>query len=294
MDHWVKASGEASGEGSGETSPDGRWLTYDELGRIRGIGRESAVKLVQRKRWRRMPGNDGIARVLVPLDWLVPAKEPSGEASGERSPEPSPNVDRAIATFEIALAALRQAKDGEIATLRTECDRAVTTADLERSRAERAEQALAGERRRADMLRDRCDQLRGDLETAQRQALEAAQTLRQADASRRRGAASTAFWRHGMASSRRTPPTRRVRAVGSLRQEAADPDVVSEMVMKLESLVRAWSERAARPQGEWRHRHSGRVWPGCRCCAHGWSGSHRRPEGRVEARRLSGMGAHAT
>jgi hypothetical protein len=75
MDHEARPSGEASGpgagEGSGERSPEGRWMTYGELGRIRGIGRESAVKLAQRKRWRRIPGNDGIARVLVPL-WLCP------------------------------------------------------------------------------------------------------------------------------------------------------------------------------------------------------------------------------
>jgi hypothetical protein len=84
------------GEGSPEQSGEGRWLTYDELGQIRAIGRESAVKLAQRKRWRRIPGNDGIARVLVPLDWLntappqrrhTPGHSPvhSGELERERS-----------------------------------------------------------------------------------------------------------------------------------------------------------------------------------------------------------------
>ena len=53
MDQGADASGESSGQRSGERSPDGRWVTYDELGEIRCIGRESAVKLVQRKRWRR-------------------------------------------------------------------------------------------------------------------------------------------------------------------------------------------------------------------------------------------------
>ena len=53
MDQGADASGESSGQRSGERSPDGRWVTYDELGDILCIGREAEVKLVQRKRWRR-------------------------------------------------------------------------------------------------------------------------------------------------------------------------------------------------------------------------------------------------
>ena len=56
---------------------NGRWLTYSELATIRGINRASAVKLVQRERWPRSSGNDRqrTVRVLVPEDWLAPAKE---------------------------------------------------------------------------------------------------------------------------------------------------------------------------------------------------------------------------
>jgi hypothetical protein len=92
MDHPEDISPEASGARSPETSPDTRLVTYAELGRIRGIGRESAVKLVQRKRWRRIPGNDGEARIAVPLDWLTVAKEPSGDQSPGHSPEPTPEL----------------------------------------------------------------------------------------------------------------------------------------------------------------------------------------------------------
>jgi hypothetical protein len=63
------ASGNPSGSPIGEAFGEvegGRWLSYSELAEIRGIGRESAVKLVQRERWRRMPGNDRTVRVLVP------------------------------------------------------------------------------------------------------------------------------------------------------------------------------------------------------------------------------------
>jgi hypothetical protein len=56
---------------------DGRWLTYSELATIRGINRASAVKLVQRERWPRSSGNERsrIVKMLVPDEWLTPAKE---------------------------------------------------------------------------------------------------------------------------------------------------------------------------------------------------------------------------
>ena len=208
MDHEARPSGEASGpdagEGSGKRSPEGRWMTYGELGRIRGIGRESAVKLAQRKRWRRIPGNDGIARVLVPLDWLVPAKDASPDHSPEPSGEPSP----ILAAFEAALAAVREAKDGEIATLRQQVERLAAQADAERTR--------------ADALRDRIEDLQGrlgqseaegaaaDVQTAQltaqlkqaraeaQAAAEAAADMRQADDERQgrgRWARIRAAWR---------------------------------------------------------------------------------------------------
>jgi hypothetical protein len=193
---------EHAGEGLGERSPEGQWLTYDELSRIRGIGRESAVKLVQRKRWRRIPGNDGVARVFVPPDWLTQAKEASGESLPEYSPEHSPRqtglLAGALAALEDAVSALRERAEGaerraELAEART--DRALTLlADVEavlikeRDRSDRAETATAGERQRADALREWLDQMRVELEVAQHDARagqQAAAELRQADAARR-------------------------------------------------------------------------------------------------------------
>lgn len=60
---------------------DVTWLDYDDLARVLGIERESARRLVIRKRWRRSKGNDGKARVGVPNDAL-PAVVPS--PTGER------------------------------------------------------------------------------------------------------------------------------------------------------------------------------------------------------------------
>src|SRR5829696_8363426 len=50
---------------------DVTWLSYSELSERLGIGRQSARQLAIRKRWMRKPGNDGQARVGVPLEALT-------------------------------------------------------------------------------------------------------------------------------------------------------------------------------------------------------------------------------
>ena len=47
---------------------DGQWMTYGQLAEARQIGRRAAVRLAQRHRLRRQPGNDGSVRVWVPAD----------------------------------------------------------------------------------------------------------------------------------------------------------------------------------------------------------------------------------
>src|SRR5918995_3645885 len=63
----------------GHVREDVKQLTYDEIAEIFGIERESARHLVLRKQWRRMKGNDGRARIEVPLDALPssPSSRPS-------------------------------------------------------------------------------------------------------------------------------------------------------------------------------------------------------------------------
>lgn len=46
-------------------------LTYRELAEMLGVKPESARKTAQRKRWKRVTGNDGLARVLVPIEALA-------------------------------------------------------------------------------------------------------------------------------------------------------------------------------------------------------------------------------
>ena len=68
-----------------------------------------------------------------------------------------------VSAFRDALVALREAKDGEIATLRT------ALADAVGARARVAE-ALTAERARSDVLRERIEALRDELRQAQEAA----------------------------------------------------------------------------------------------------------------------------
>jgi outer membrane murein-binding lipoprotein Lpp len=132
-------------------SGDGRWLTYEELAKLRGITKASAERLVFRNHWRRQRGNDRTVRVLVPLDSL------SGDTSPDESPDISPDTTELLAG---ALTALEDA----VGALRSQLDAA-------NARAERAETERGEERRRADDLRSQITVLNAEM-TATRAGLE--------------------------------------------------------------------------------------------------------------------------
>jgi hypothetical protein len=177
-------------EDAGDDASTGRWVTYDELAKVRGIERIGAVRLVQRKRWRRQRGNDGRSRVPVPLDGLVKVRGTYGGAiAGSLAPEDvsedvSEDADDGarddagtIAAFERAMAMLHEATENEGATLRetTEglregLDQALAQVadekargDRAETRADKAEASLADERVRADQVRHQVDELRAQL-----------------------------------------------------------------------------------------------------------------------------------
>jgi hypothetical protein len=56
----------------------GRWMSKAELADVRGIAVESAERLIWRQRWRRMLGNDGRIRALIPRDWAEPQRKSPG------------------------------------------------------------------------------------------------------------------------------------------------------------------------------------------------------------------------
>jgi hypothetical protein len=53
-----------------------RVMTYAEIAATFGIAHDSARRLVRRKRWTRTKGNDGTARIEVPLDALPTSSDP--------------------------------------------------------------------------------------------------------------------------------------------------------------------------------------------------------------------------
>ena len=197
---------------------EGQWMTYSELARIRGIGRESAVKLVQREKWRKLAGNDRdrTVRVLVPLEWLKPARnELQGtfpEAIGDAVPGVTSEVSPQISALQIAVEALkgensalreqveRERSHADQAEVRASCAEAdrraadaergqlVVMADGLRAERDRADLALAAERNRADVLREKVETLQGEFEAARIGRVEAeadAAELRQAETVRK-------------------------------------------------------------------------------------------------------------
>jgi hypothetical protein len=75
---------------------DARWLTYDEIAAVLGIGSESARVLVRRKRWPRRAGNDGKARIGVPEEAIKARTDPPNDRadSSPNNPPSGPPNDR--------------------------------------------------------------------------------------------------------------------------------------------------------------------------------------------------------
>jgi hypothetical protein len=135
--------------------PEDRWLTFGELATARGISRESAIRLIRKKRWRRQQDNQGRVIALVPADWLVgpegrPADDP---AEPHADPEDAPEDAPGGSPFHTqALAAL----EGVIVTLGEQLVRAEARAD--RAEASRQE-AITLAKQSVAMLAAERDQL---------------------------------------------------------------------------------------------------------------------------------------
>ena len=139
----------------------------------------AAIRLVQRHKWRKQAGNDGLARVLIPPEWAKPGdralRDITSDVAGDVILDGG-DATRVINALETSVASLTERTEAA----ERRADRAEKLADQAESRADRAEegraaadaradrldQALAGERARADALRDRADELTGQLTEA--------------------------------------------------------------------------------------------------------------------------------
>lgn len=127
------------GDSRDDDGGDTRWMTYAELAQARGVKEPAAVRLVQRQKWERRKGNDGAARIAVPLSELrlspsvTPVVAPDSRAmealtrERQRADQAEARADRAEARadraeareVEARTAAERQARELMAALLRT-------------------------------------------------------------------------------------------------------------------------------------------------------------------------------
>ena len=212
-----------------DAEPGSRWLTHRQLAELRSISTASAIKLALRHGWRKQKDNRGLVRCLVPPEWTSskrdmqadPSADERADAGADVGADKSSEVSLLRSVYETALEATTARVDalgGQIDALKGEI--AAQAALIEGfkgqrqgllaadARADRAEAAVAGERARADALRDQLgvaqEELRRAREAADqvrqhaREAEDAVQTLRQANAERNargRWARLRAAWR---------------------------------------------------------------------------------------------------
>lgn len=83
---------------------EARWMSYAELAEARGISTASATRLAMRRKWPRRLGNDGTARVAVPVGQDQPSRDDRDDVGND--------ITRAVNALETAVATLREQLDG--------------------------------------------------------------------------------------------------------------------------------------------------------------------------------------
>lgn len=101
------------GDDSGEPV---RWLTYREAAEALGIAVGSAKRTAFRKGWARQPGNDGAARVAVPLSEIDRRTPDSSDDAGTcaGTEQQDQGLTEARAAFDSALEAVRASHAAEL------------------------------------------------------------------------------------------------------------------------------------------------------------------------------------
>jgi chromosome segregation ATPase len=144
-------------------SSDGTWMTYAELAAARGIDRQSAARLTFRRHWRRQKDNHGTVRAFVPIGWQDKSHDASPDTSQDDTHDASRDISRVINALESAVDTLSD----QLANTEKRANRAEIRVDEATNRAILAEQAIAGERIRAEASESKADTLRDRFDTAQ-------------------------------------------------------------------------------------------------------------------------------
>lgn len=77
-----------------------KWLTYDEASVVLGIKPDSVRRRAALRKWQRMQGNDGLARIGVPLD-IIPDATPVITPDIPDNPDKPKDEDLVLARIEI-------------------------------------------------------------------------------------------------------------------------------------------------------------------------------------------------
>jgi hypothetical protein len=158
---------------SGDHDPaDGIWMTKAQLAAVRRISVASADRLIRRQGWRKRPGNDGRARVLVPRIWAEPRhgsptdalqSNPTDQYDHPRDAPPADPTDKSPDPTD---------KTFVISVLQAAVEAQSKRADRAEAEAEnQAERATLAEEQRDQVLRDlRLEREQRAAETARLQA----------------------------------------------------------------------------------------------------------------------------
>jgi hypothetical protein len=154
---------------------DTRWLTYDELAAALGITPDSARRLVARKKWPRMQGNDGRARIGVPAE-RIPDSPPviPHDDSTDDGPDDTPDAGDDITPIVKVLTQ-------HIERIEKELDSAKSERDVERARvAQLALQAAQVDALKAiiEIKQQQAEEAKKRFEEMQKQADERAEELK--------------------------------------------------------------------------------------------------------------------
>ena len=168
-----------------------RRMTYDELAQARGISLGSARRLSRRHRWPRQVGNDGIARVTVPLGQLRIVPRPISRNPAETADFTGPGPAEAVSYRTRPMPAADGLEPGPgteptsvadgpgadpltviaIQTLSQAVEMLREDVEHERDRADRAEGQVEVERQLVEQGRKRVDELLIELADARTAAM---------------------------------------------------------------------------------------------------------------------------
>lgn len=135
-------------------------LTYAELAEALGITAASAKRLAIRRGWAKTPGNDGKARVAVPIERLQVEKPVTGDDTDVAPSDDAGDEGTAIATVAAILNGHIERLGSELEAVRAKLEAAERERDIERARAAQVEvlnAILEAERNRTSELRQERD-----------------------------------------------------------------------------------------------------------------------------------------